>query len=439
MRYIFAVVTKRLFLSLLVTTLFVSPFLLAQDASKPFKLQEVHFKGSKRYSEAQLIQVSGLKLGDTVSGKSLQEVANQMGRTGEFATISFMFNGTTAEFAIIDAKELVPAQFENILWFSDQELAQGIHERLPLFDGVVPTGGEMGMQIGHAIEEMLKQKGVANPEVEVMPVLPGPGKPVSAMSFSVVTPQVQVAQLKFEGAAPVNETELRKATTNLLGSDYKRSATQEGLASVLRNYYHRQGFVKADVTAFDDALLSTTNDMAKVALTAKVNEGSQYYVGDVKWASDGSWNINGAEKLVVLKSGFVANEDLLKVTLDNFSSVFGQRGYLRAKADAKPTFDEAQHRVSYTITMALGPQFHVTKVTFRGLPEEQRQKLQEAFKLKAGDVMNQKYVRDFLFSPEAQQVTKNRFFLEWSQTVRDSDQSVELVLQPAQTAARMAQ
>ncbi len=433
LRYSFPAVNRRFPLPLVVLCLLVAASAQQQgDKNLKFKLQQLTFSGSKRYTQQRLMEASGLRPGDTVSGNSLQEVANVMGRTGAFSTISFRFNGATAEFTTIDSPDVVPPVFENILWYSDQELANGIRRKIPLFDGVVPTGGEMGLAIGHVIEDMLKEKGIANAEVEVLPVAK-PGQTPNAISFAVTSPRVEISDMRLEGVAPALLPELAKALERLQNAEYKRTGSQEYCSSVLKNEYRRRGYLSEVVTEYTDAIVKSSADTVSVQLTVKIAEGRQYRVAGYNWAGSEILPAKIPDKYFVLKPGEIANGDLLDRTLRNFGAPYVSKGYLRAMVHATPELDEANQRVTYQVSIEPGAQYHIRNIWIR-LPDPMKERLTQLFLLKSGDVMDPVYVRDFLFRPEVLKVTNGRG-VEWMQTTHDDKKEVDLVLQPPRPAS----
>ena len=111
------------------------------------KLIEVKAAGSKRFTQEQVAAASGLPLGATVDDETFRKAARQLGETGAFNAISYTFSyssaGTKVTFQVTDADKFVPAHFADFVWFSDQELLQRIHERVPLFRGELPSSGRL--------------------------------------------------------------------------------------------------------------------------------------------------------------------------------------------------------------------------------------------------------------------------------------------------------
>src|SRR5580704_15031895 len=110
-----------------------------------FKLISIKTTGTKRYTSDEVIAASGLQIGETVSEDDFKKAARVLGETGAFGDVLYSFeysaDGTKLELQVQDADRFVPVRFDNLVWFSDQELLDQLHAAVPLFQGQLPVGG----------------------------------------------------------------------------------------------------------------------------------------------------------------------------------------------------------------------------------------------------------------------------------------------------------
>src|SRR5262249_29322381 len=101
-----------------------------------FKLIAVSVTGTERYKWEDVLAGSGLEIGETVHEQDFQDAARRLGDSGVFRAITYSFQyapeGTKLQFQVQDAQSIVPTRFENLVWFSDQELLDQLHARVPL-------------------------------------------------------------------------------------------------------------------------------------------------------------------------------------------------------------------------------------------------------------------------------------------------------------------
>ena len=114
-----------------------------------FKLISIKTTGTKRYKSEEIVAASGLQLGQTVSEDDFKKAARVLGETGAFGDVLYSFQysaqGTKLELQVQDAERFVPARFDNLVWFSDQQLFDQLHAQVPLFQGQLPTAGELAV------------------------------------------------------------------------------------------------------------------------------------------------------------------------------------------------------------------------------------------------------------------------------------------------------
>lgn len=135
-------------------------------AADHFNLARVLVTGSQRYQEDDLVRATGLSVNTQVTADDLQNAANYLGNSGAFASVQFLFKpavgakGVEADFQVTDAKSYLPAVFENIVWFSDQDLREALHQAVPLFKGDIPNSGTMSDDVSAALRKFLASKGL---------------------------------------------------------------------------------------------------------------------------------------------------------------------------------------------------------------------------------------------------------------------------------------
>ena len=126
-------------------------------AADRYHLVRVLVTGSERYHEDDLVRATGLKVDSQVTADDLQNAANRLGNSGAFSSVQFLFKpavgtkGVEADFQVSDAEKFLPAAFENFVWFSDSELQAAVHQMVPLYDGQLPTSGNMSDEVNAAL------------------------------------------------------------------------------------------------------------------------------------------------------------------------------------------------------------------------------------------------------------------------------------------------
>src|SRR4051795_11230364 len=89
----------------------------AKPSTNKFPLVQVNISGSNRYSNTQILSALGLRTGQTIVQKDLEDASARLGSTGLFSLVKFRFgmvgSGVVANFDVADNTELVPVFFRS--------------------------------------------------------------------------------------------------------------------------------------------------------------------------------------------------------------------------------------------------------------------------------------------------------------------------------------
>src|SRR5262252_7586782 len=207
-------------------------------AATRFHLVRVVVTGSTRYTQDDVAKATGLIINSPVTQDDLQAAANRLGTSGAFASVEFLFkmvagtrDGVEADFTVKDAAKMLPAAFENFVWFSDSDLQRALHQALPLFDGSLPLSGTMADDLKAALVRLQTEKGLP---ADVSYVLFAEiGQPPSVYKFKVENANIKVGDFHFSGTSHLPAEALAKAVNPYKGEHYLRSDTEKMLSLAL--------------------------------------------------------------------------------------------------------------------------------------------------------------------------------------------------------------
>jgi outer membrane protein insertion porin family len=363
-----------------------------------FKLIAVQVKGANHYKPAQIVAASGLTLGQTVSEDDFKSAVQKLGDTGAFTEVAYTFQyspeGTKLELQIAENGQLVAARFDNLVWFSDQELLDKLQARVPLFQGQLPLSGNLIDQVSEALQSFLDEKNLQG-KVDYLRTAK-PGGPIDGIAFSVSGLRIAIRNTEFPGAAP--------AELPLLQAVAKKQGDQDYLRSILRvqedlNFlpvYLARGYLKA---SFGDAQAKVAQDTPEetfVDVAYPVEPGRQYKVAEVHWAGNSVFPDEKLQPFLHLQAGQPANAVQLVDDLDAARKIYGTRGYLAANIHAVPEFNEDASTVSYHLRVREGDVYHMGDLEIRGVDNRTTARLVELWKLHAGDIFDDTYPKTFL-------------------------------------------
>src|SRR5215472_6830362 len=117
-----------------------------KSGSESWRLGKVSVTGLQRYSESQIIAISGLRVGETVDIDRIEAATDRLLNSGLFKRLNYRYRAQNGEievtFVTEEIKWSIPVTFDNFIWFSDQEIIAAVAKDVPGFDGTGPESGK---------------------------------------------------------------------------------------------------------------------------------------------------------------------------------------------------------------------------------------------------------------------------------------------------------
>jgi outer membrane protein insertion porin family len=146
---------------------------------------------------------------------------------------------------------------DNLPLTPGKELDAKLHERFPLYRGLLPASGSLLEGIRQTFEEMLAAVGVrATVKAAVTSGL-GPQK-LTAMNFTIVSPAVHIGRIQLAGISPVMQAKASLLAIGQTGNSFDTENTVIGLQRAFEDLYQDQGYaaVQVDVAQVDPLVVS---------------------------------------------------------------------------------------------------------------------------------------------------------------------------------------
>jgi outer membrane protein assembly factor BamA len=364
--------------------------------SGPLQVAAITVDGERRYKPAEVVQSSGLTPGRQVTPAELAAALQRMAATGLYKSVNYRYvtaaGRTTIILEIEEADWTMPVEFDNFVWFKDEELAQALRGSVFSFDGKVPINAGIPELIMSELQKLLKAKNLPG-EVEFYPQGTIKGQ-ILAYVFRVKDAGLKLCALKFPGAAVIKESDLAERL-GTVGSDYSRSYLTNASKGTLTDMYHQRGRWRATLSV---PVASVTNDAGCQGVTAAitVDEGLEYAWNAPVWAGNAVLATRELDDLLAIKVGNAAgvaqvNEGLLRI-----KNVYQKQGYLQYSAALTPKLDDASRRATPVIAVTEGPQFRFGTLELVGLSAADSETLRKGWKLKTNDIFDASYPSDYV-------------------------------------------
>jgi outer membrane protein assembly factor BamA len=366
-----------------------------------YKLIGLKVTGSQRYTEKEILPASGLVLGQNVVEADFKEAARRLGNTGLFTDVAYSFSyspaGTKLELQLtdIDDSKLVPAHFENFVWFTDEQLVAAVKQHVPLFKDRMPVSGTMPDDVEQALQAVIDEKQIPA-RVDYLREAPQEGGLLIAVAYRVESLEIRIRNLEFPGATPDQLPALQAAARKLAGARYMRSALAKVADIEFLPVCLQRGYLKAAFADSQARVVSQAEGEVEVDAILPLTPGKVYSTSLVVWKGNRVIAADDLQRLIHLPFGQPADSVHLVSDLEQVAKLYHTKGYMAARVTPKAIFDDEHSTVHYDLTVDEGEQFKMGEFEITGLDSQAKAHLMAAWKLHEGDPYDSEYAKRFL-------------------------------------------
>ena len=361
-------------------------------------LDSVEVSGSKRFSSGDIAAAIGLRAGGTVTREDMQAAADKLVELGLFSNVQFHFStvatGVRVTYEVADGPA-VPVSFDNFPWFTDAELIAALKRTVPLFDGSAPPRGSVLDAMSGTLEKLVETHGVLGTVSHSLVNFPLGGQRVE---FRVVGADLTVKSIEFSDELATNDRAIQQSVSQLIGKPYSRSGIELFEFEQVRPAYLTHAFLHVQFAPPSAHVAGDPGQPAanEVVVVAQIAPGPAYKWGGVVWSGNSVLSANDLNAMVDVKPGETADGNRLEAIWLRIQGSYGERGYLDAKLDPVPQFDDQGARITYNVTIAEGSQYRMGSLILTGLSIDGEKRIRAAWSIPADAVFNQKIYEDFL-------------------------------------------
>jgi len=370
----------------------------AASSTNTWKLVAVNVKGSERYTSDEILVSCGLQAGQPANEEDFKKATDQLGQTGLFSNASYSYTyssaGVKLDLQLADNDQLVPAYFDNFVWLTDRDLLDQLRRRVPLFKGLLPTGGNMADEVSNALQAVLIEHKVQGKADYVRQGADNNG--ISAYLYTIDAHSVVIQNVGFTGAGQDELPLLKSAAKRLSGVQYAHSTIRNENRLGFLPIYLQRGHLKAGFEESQVKVVGETQDETVVDVTIAVSPGLQYKFTDMSWTGNSAFTSPQLQGLIQLKSGQPADAVLLEKDLREIAKLYGTKGYMAPKITPKPVTGDTNATVHYDIEVEEGDVYKMGELELRGIDEKTKKRLVFDWKLEEGQVYDSGYVQRFL-------------------------------------------
>ncbi len=386
---------------LLTALILVSSILPAAPKKKPipnaqqtFTPKSILFKGAPGYTDQELLDGVGLKLGTPIVYSTVKAHSQKLLDTGLFASASFTYSGGALVFNLAPSTALYPIRLENLPLAPGKELDAALQARLPLFHGKVPFDGGLTEQVRKALGEMLAAKGI-QATVTASPYTDQKLFQVTAMNYAITQPKVLLGEIHILGASAPTDPETAGALAVLKGAAYSVEGSPAEIESALSDSYRDNGNLEAEIHVSSQGDPVVAPEAIYIPFQVTATPGMRYKLAGIRLAPGLLLTQAEFDKQAKIPAGVFAVATYVRNNWEYLERQYHGKGYMEAAVHPTPSYDRGKGTVSFTVTVDPGPVYTMGKLTIQNGADDLRAAMLAAWKMPAGAVFNESAMRGY--------------------------------------------
>ncbi len=376
----------------------------------PQKLIALKVTGTSRYNDKEILAATGLQLGQNATDGDFKEAVQRLGDSGLFGNVVYSYTssgaGTKLELQVTDtdASKLVPARFENFVWFTDDELLAALQHRVPLFKKLLPLTGNLSDRVSEALQTVLADKQFHGRVSFLREGDDSGGGQLSGVVYRVEEVSIRIRSIEFPGASPEQTTLLTTAARRLTGAEYGRSTLAAAAKFDLLPVYLQRGYLKAAFGSSDARAVPQSSPASdaqnpgdlQVDAILPVTPGKIYSTSSVDWKGNSAITTGELAPLVHLTPGQPADAVRLIRDIETVTKLYHSRGYMTVHTKPDAQFDDEKSTIHYDLNVVEGDLYKMGEVEITGLDTQAKARMEAAWTLHEGQPYNADYPKKFL-------------------------------------------
>jgi len=373
------------------------------------KLIALKVTGTARYTDREILAASGLQMGQNAADGDFKEAVQRLGDCGLFSNVAYSYSSSGAgvrlelQFADTDKSKLVPAQFENFVWFTDDELRTAVQRSVPLFKQLLPIAGNLPDRVSEALQAILSEKQFPG-RVDFLRSAEESSGALNAIVYRVEEVTIRIRSVEFPGASPDQTTLLTNAGRRLVGAEFGRSSLAAVAEFDLLPVYLQRGYLKAAFGPSDARVAPQPSSAAdaqgpaelEVDAIVPVIPGRIYSTSSVDWKGNSAIAVSEVAPFIHLPLGQPVDAVRLLRDLVNVGKLYRSRGYMTVQINHDARFDDDKSTVHYDLNIVEGDLYKMGELEITGLDTQAKARMQAAWHLSEGQPYNADYPKKFV-------------------------------------------
>lgn len=357
------------------------------------KITKIDVVGVRKIETEAILVKIGSKVGDLFSEKTVTADIQALFRMGYFVQIEVFKEvaqgGLALEYKVVEKPVIAEIIFEG----NSEIKSEDLEKEADLKNYEILNHGK----VKEAIQKMEKQyedKGYYLVKIE--PVIEDIKKDETVrLKFNITeNDKVKVKKISFIGNHQVTDSYLKSRLftqeagyfSSLSGSgSFKQEAFERDI-QVLKYMYWNQGYVQVKV---DRPLVTVTPDKKSIYITYHIEEGLQYFIGEVDFGGDLLFPKSELYDATRIKDNGVFAVDVMQRDISELQAKYGDLGYAFTNVIPSYNFHEKEKKVDLIFQFEKGEKVYFGSINVVGNAKTRDKVVRRELKVSEGELYNE--------------------------------------------------
>lgn len=377
-----------------------SPSVPPSAASSGARIADIEIQGARKIERDAILEKIKLKPGVSYSAEAVRADILELFKTGYFLDIQVDKKNTDKGLVLVFSfKE--KASITEIVYQGNAEVKS---------DDIAEAAGLKTYQIldmaklrdaREKVQKLYEDKGFFLAKIEIVVEDVTPGETVKVFFKIAENDKVKVQKITILGNKHITSRELKSRLltqeggffSGMSGSGQFKQEMFERDVQIMRFVYYNKGYVQAKI---DRPQVYVTPDKKSIYITIRVDEGEQYFVGDVDFAGDMLFPRSELSEVIEIDENGVFAYDVLQKDISNLTAKYGDLGYAYANVIPRTLFDDKERKVNLVFEFDKGEKVYFGRINVVGNSKTRDKVVRRELKVREGELYNETRRRESL-------------------------------------------
>jgi outer membrane protein insertion porin family len=373
-------------------TLFLGLILLSLNLSAQstqYRIKSLRIEGNVEADSSLILINSGLIKGSYIQGDKIQKAIQNLWSLKLFSNIQIYAEGSiSSDLKLVIHVDEYPRLEGWIVEGNKKLKKKDIDQEIGFYKGMVFSPFK-SYKARKKLVEKYKDEGYLLASVEIDTVHTKTNRVVAEINIKEGK-KVQVERIRVLGSKILKPKDLKKAFKEIKedrwwrGADFDRKKYEKDLQNLI-DYCRKEGFRDAEVVK--DSLYYS-QDKTDLFIDVYINEGRQYYFGDITFEGNKIFDDNKLLDVLLFQKGDIYNlEKYDKSIRENIQNLYYNQGYLFANIQPReiPAGDDS---VDINVKINEGEVVRIKEIKITGNTKTNEKVIRRELKIYPGDKFN---------------------------------------------------